>query len=254
MLSDTVAGTSTVSNRLTPDSVYAEQWSRRLAAARPVPPADAVNVRTGDVLLVVVAHPDDETLALGATLAELSAAGVAVQVVSLSSGEAALDHVGEQVRDLAERRRDEFEHAGEALGVAGCSALGLPDGRLADHPDELEAAVRAAVERHRPSRVATLWHDDPHPDHRATSRAVHAACAGRVDLAVDEFLLWAVHWTDPADVPDDVVPVACGAAARCARRTALEGYRTQVEPLAPHLEAVLPASVVRWPHECVVRR
>ena len=246
-----MAATPTTRTRVTPDPVHADAWARRLDAARPVLPADAVGVAAGDRLLVVVAHPDDETLALGGTLAELSAAGVHVQVVSLTSGEAALDHVGERVEDLAVRRGEELQRAGEALGLAGCTALDLPDSRLADHPDRVRAAVRAAVDEHRPDRVATLWHADPHPDHRAVARAVLDVCGPD---RVEEFLLWTVHWTDPADVPGDVVPVARGEAARRARRTALEGYRTQVEPLAPHLGPVLPPAVVAWPHECVVRR
>jgi hypothetical protein len=99
---------------VTPDSVYAEQWVRRLEGTPAVPAAEAVAVRSGEVLLVVVAHPDDETLALGGTLAELASAGVEVHVVSLTSGEAALDHVGEQVPDLAWRRRHELDTAGAA--------------------------------------------------------------------------------------------------------------------------------------------
>jgi LmbE family N-acetylglucosaminyl deacetylase len=237
--------------RVTPDPVHAEAWARRLDAVRPVPPEDAVGAGAGDRLLVVVAHPDDETLALGGTLAELAAAGVHVRVVSLTSGEAALDHVGERVEDLAGRRREELRRAGTALGLAGCTALDLPDSRLADHPARVEAAVRAAVDEHRPDRVATLWHADPHPDHRAVSRAALAVCGQ--DL-VAEFLLWTVHWTDPRDVPDDVVPVTRGEAARQARETALAAYRSQVEPLAAHLGPVLPPAVVAWPHECVVRR
>jgi LmbE family N-acetylglucosaminyl deacetylase len=231
--------------------VHAAAWARRLDATGPVLPADAVGVTDGDRLLVVVAHPDDETLALGGTLAELGASGVHVHVVSLTSGEAALNHVGERVADLAVRRRGELARAGEALGVAGCTALGLPDGRLADDPHRVEATVRAVLEEQRPDRVATLWHGDPHPDHQAVARAVLAVCGPD---RVAEFLLWTVHWTDPADVPDDVAPVTCGERARRARRTAMEAYRTQVEPLAPHLGPVLPPSVVAWPHESVVRR
>lgn len=246
-----MSDTRTVPIRLTPDSVHAGRWRDRLAHVPPLAPAEAVPVRAGDVLLVVVAHPDDETLGLGATLAELAAGGVEVHVVSLTAGEAALDHVGEHLPDLAQRRRAELAAAGAALGVAGCTALGLPDGRLAEHRTRTEDAVRAAVERVRPDRVATLWRHDPHPDHRAASEAVAVVCEAAV---VTEFLLWAVHWTDPADVSEHVAPVAAEAAAREARRAALAGYRTQVEPLAPRLEAVLPASVVDWPHECVVRR
>ena len=237
--------------RVTPGTQHGNAWSLRLLDTPPVLPGVAVDLRRGQCLLVVVAHPDDETVALGATLAELAGSGVRVHVVALTSGEAALAHLGEQVPGLAERRRDELQRAGSALGLAGCTALCLPDSRLAEHRDEVEAAVRSAVQRHRPDRVATLWREDPHPDHRVVSEAVHAVCDTGT---VDEFLLWTVHWTDPGDVSDAVTSVATGAAARLARAAALREYRTQVEPLLPHLEPVLPAAVVAWPYECVMLR
>lgn len=236
---------------VTPDPQHGAAWSLRLLDTPPVLPSDAVDLHAGQVLLVLVAHPDDETLALGATLADLVASGVRVHVVALTSGEAALDHVGEEVPDLAARRRDELDRAGSALGVSGCTALDLPDSRLAEHREDVEAAVREAVERHRPDRVVTLWREDPHPDHRAVSEAVHAVCDPGT---VDEFLLWTVHWTDPGAVPQPVAPVATGAAARGARQAALREYRTQVAPLLPHLAPVLPPAVVAWPYECVVLR
>ena len=46
---------------------------------------------TGDcrTLILVAAHPDDETLGLGATAAMLSRRGVVVQLVAVTDGEAA---------------------------------------------------------------------------------------------------------------------------------------------------------------------
>ncbi|MCW2837686.1 MAG: bifunctional family deacetylase/class SAM-dependent methyltransferase [Marmoricola sp.] len=237
--------------RVTPPPVHGPAWARRLLDIPPVLPSDAVDLHGGQSLLVVVAHPDDETLALGATLADLVASGVRVHVVALTAGEAALEHVGEHLPELAARRRHELDRAGIALGLTDCTTLALPDSRLAEHQAEVETAVREAVERHRPDRVATLWREDPHPDHRAVSESVHAVCEPGT---VDEFLLWTVHWTDPDRVPHPVAPVAAGGSARRAREAALREYRTQVEPLLPHLEPVLPAAVVAWPYECVVLR
>ncbi|MEO5709026.1 MAG: PIG-L family deacetylase [Nocardioidaceae bacterium] len=235
--------------RVTPSPLHGTAWSLRLLDTPPVLPDDAVDLHSGQTLLVVVAHPDDETLAMGATIADLAASGVRVHVVSLTSGEAALDHVGEHVPDLAARRRDELDRAGAALGITGCKTLDLPDGHLADDPDAVLEAVRTEVARHRPDRVATLWRQDPHPDHREVSEAVHAVCA---DGTVDEFLLWSLHWTDPAAVPERIAPVATGAAARTARHAALKEYRSQTQPLLPRLAPVLPPAVVAWSHECVV--
>ena len=95
-------------------------------------PLTGLDVAPGDRVLFVGAHPDDETYGAGATLAALARLGVSTHVVSLSSGEAAFDHVGVAVPDLGERRRAEFDAACGELGVVTSSVLDLPDGGLAD--------------------------------------------------------------------------------------------------------------------------
>ncbi|MGV7795932.1 PIG-L deacetylase family protein, partial [Mycobacterium kansasii] len=77
-------------------------------------------------------------LGLGATIAQLVAAGIAVRVVSVSDGGAAhpAASVSERVR-LESARRDELLNAAAILGVDAPLTLGLPDGRLAEHEDRL---------------------------------------------------------------------------------------------------------------------
>src|SRR5580693_83050 len=89
-------------------------------------------------LVVVAPHPDDETLGLGATIAQLVASGVDVQVVSVSDGGAARPgaSLSEQLR-LETTRKHELRRATGVLGIAPPISLGLPDGRLADHEDGL---------------------------------------------------------------------------------------------------------------------
>ncbi len=113
-------------------------------------------------LLVVVAHPDDESFGLGAVIAAFTAGGTAVHVLCLTRGEAST--LGEGVADLAEVRRGELELAGAALGVAGTTLLDWPDGHLdvsgvTAHPDHVaatSAAVAAATSRGLPVLAWTL--------------------------------------------------------------------------------------------------
>ncbi|MBA2561148.1 MAG: PIG-L family deacetylase, partial [Propionibacteriales bacterium] len=80
-----------VRSQVTPDSVFAAQWAARMQRAPGVRPRDVMGVTPGDVVVVVGAHPDDETLGFGASIASLSEAGIEVHAVTMSSGEAALD-------------------------------------------------------------------------------------------------------------------------------------------------------------------
>jgi len=110
--------------------------------------------------LVLAPHPDDETIGCGATIARKVAHGTPVQVVVATDG----DHPG---------RRDECAEACRRLGLdAGAlHLLGLPDGALAGHRVELDAALQEATARFRPDEVIAPFAVDAHPDHRALAAA-----------------------------------------------------------------------------------
>jgi LmbE family N-acetylglucosaminyl deacetylase len=238
-----------VTLRVTPPSLFTDAWSSRMHRDRPVTPGEALGDRAAESVLVVVAHPDDETLAMGATLASLAAAGVSVDVVSLSAGEAALDHLGVVEPDLGERRMAELSAACGELGVRHRETTQWPDGRLDVCADEAAAEIGRLVDDLDPDVVLTLWQHDPHPDHQAAA-AVARRAAG--DRPVVEMLLWAVHWTDPAIVDADVRRVETNSSARQAKARALASYPSQTQPLRQGLYPIVPLSVVNWPHECVV--
>ncbi len=71
------------------------------------------------------AHPDDEALLTGGTLARAAADGHRVVVVTATAGEAGLAEPGEG--GLAARRLAELEQSAAALGVARVVVLGYPD-------------------------------------------------------------------------------------------------------------------------------
>jgi LmbE family N-acetylglucosaminyl deacetylase len=195
-----------------------------------LPPLDL----TGCPGLVVVApHPDDETLGLGATIAQLVASGVNVQVVSVSDGGAAQPGATSMNRNRMEAiRKHELRRATSVLGVSPPLSLGLPDGRLADYEDTLTDSLVEILEGSavRPWCAAT-WRGDGHADHESVGRAAAAACA-RADAVLLEYPIWMWHWAtrgDPA-VPWDSaysVPTPDWAVAR--KRRAAQCFRSQFE-------------------------
>jgi LmbE family N-acetylglucosaminyl deacetylase len=238
---------------VTPDSGYAGDWAelvRTLPAARP---ERALGVGPGDVVLVIGAHPDDETFGAGASIAALSRAGVRVHALSMSSGEAALDHVGRSPDGLAACRAGEYAAACAALGVANASIAGLPDGRLAEHGSRLVSVILEASEGVGADRLLTVWWGDPHPDHEAVGRETVAvgAATGR---PVAGYPLWAQHWSDPASALHGarLQPMRVDACAERARTEAVACYRSQTEPLDDDLLPVVPREVVGWRPEMVL--
>ncbi len=135
----------------------------------------------GRTILAIFAHPDDESLACGGTLARLSDAGAHVAVMCASRGErgSLSDPSFASNGDLAAARARELEEAASVLGVCELIILQHPDGdlRWANVP-QFHAEIVAAVERLRPDGVITFaedglyWHLDHIGVHERTYTAV----------------------------------------------------------------------------------
>ena len=132
-------------------------------------------------LLGIFAHPDDETICAGGTLAKYASGGAEVRVVTLTRGGAG------QIRDasaatratLRQVREKELDAAGNELGLTETRCLDYPDGGLSEIDNHV--LVRLASELLReidPDVVITFGPDgfSGHPDHVAVGAAVTAAC------------------------------------------------------------------------------
>ncbi len=146
-------------------------------------------------LMAVLAHPDDESLGVGGTLAKYAAEGVDVSLVTATRGQAGR---------YRGHRADEPEHPG-AVALAGiragelraaASALGVRDVTLLDYddqhldrasPHEAIALIVAQLRRLRPDVVVTFGPDGAygHPDHIAISQLATAAIVAAADPAFD---------------------------------------------------------------------
>lgn len=159
-------------------------------------------------VLFVHAHPDDESLATGISLAHLSAAGHDVRVLTMTLGEEGevippeLRHLAADAEDrLGPYRREELRSAMQGLGVAhrvlgedpGSGVLSLyRDSGMAGTPsaerpeafanadvDEVAALVAEEITAVAPAAVVTYDRHGGylHPDHVQTHRVTCAAVA-----------------------------------------------------------------------------
>jgi N-acetyl-1-D-myo-inositol-2-amino-2-deoxy-alpha-D-glucopyranoside deacetylase len=125
-------------------------------------------------VLAVFAHPDDESLLAGGTLAACAAAGRSVAIVSMTRGERGPGGMSR----LGEVREAELQAAARALGVATAECLDYPDGELGDvDDDEASQTLARLLERERPEAVISFSDEGLywHPDHLAVSRLLGAA-------------------------------------------------------------------------------
>jgi len=168
-------------------------------------------------LLLVHAHPDDETINNGATMAMYAAAGYHVTLVTCTRGEEGeilvpeLAHLAADQEDgLAPIREVELANAMAALGVTDHRFLGAPDHRYRDsgmmgtppndRPDvfwqaDLESAARDLVRiilEVKPQVLVT--YDDfggyGHPDHIQAHRVAMRAA----ELVESEWNIRKIYW------------------------------------------------------------
>ncbi|OBF60125.1 LmbE family protein [Mycobacterium sp. 852002-53434_SCH5985345] len=212
----------------------------------PLPALDLAECRR---LIVVAPHPHDETLGLGAMIAQLIASGVDVRVVSVSDGGAAQPGTTRSGRiRLSTTRRYEIRRATGVLGAPPPVRLGLPDGELANHEDRVARALADILRSAGPGAwCAATWRGDGHPDYEAVGRAAAAACA-RTGVALLEYPVWMWHWASPADpaVPwgrARSVPAPGWAINR--KRQAAQCYRSQLRPGRGETPPVLPPFVLQ---------
>ena len=208
-------------------------------------------------LLVLAAHPDDETLGAGGLLATCARRDVPVTVVVASDGEASHPHSPTTTpAELARRRRREVQAAVAEL-IPGCAVrfLGLADGRLTEHRAALQAQVdHLAADC---TLIVSPWSGDRHPDHEACARAA-AEVAERRGLAHWQYPIWWWHWGDPAqDTAAGLGRLELEPAAHAAKTRALACHASQHAPLSarPGDEAILPPGVLAHftrPFECFV--
>lgn len=140
-------------------------------------------------LLAVLAHPDDESLGFGGTLAKYAAEGVETHLVTATRGERGRFFEQGKTADPAEVgrvREAELRAAAAVLGIHQVSVLGYGDAVLDQTgPAAAIGAIAAHIRRVRPHVVVTFGPEGAygHPDHIAISQFTTAAVICAADAA-----------------------------------------------------------------------
>jgi len=218
----------------------------------------------GRTILAVFAHPDDESLACGGTLARAADAGAKVVLLCATRGESGSisDPALVPDGDLGRVRAHELAEAAAVLGLSEAIVLDHPDGdlRWADVPT-LHEEIVMIIRRYRPDAVITFgpdglyWHLDHIGIHERTFTAVlslgtdapplyYVTMAQGVMRSVVEAAhakggappdssLWGIEpdaFGDAAEPPTFIIDAGDWAARKLA---ALRCHRTQMGPHNP---------------------
>ena len=155
----------------------------RCATARPTFRCPALNRLCEPLVtsrvLVIAAHPDDETIGAGALLARSIDAHVAIVTDGVPRDRTLWPATMQQGtrEDYARTRRDELHAALAAIGIAAdrVKLLNFPDNEAIDALPAIVQALAELLDTLNPDIVLTHAYEGAHVDHDTTALAVHAA-------------------------------------------------------------------------------
>ena len=137
-------------------------------------------------LLLVLAHPDDESMGTGGLILRHTRAGIPTQLICATYGEAGWmgRPPGAKEEDIAEIRARELEDAALALALNGVELWDYPDGGLQESDQqEITQRIWEHVSKLRP-RAVVGWGPDGgygHPDNIAMGACTDAAVSGMTE-------------------------------------------------------------------------
>ncbi|MET0784809.1 MAG: bifunctional PIG-L family deacetylase/class I SAM-dependent methyltransferase [Leifsonia flava] len=204
----------------------ADRWQRLPRYAGPI-----------EHLVVLAAHPDDETLGAGGLIENVARDGGHVTIVVATDGEgshpASPTHTPWQLSRIRRREmRKAIDHLAPDAEIHHCE---IADGQLRGHVDEVADCIVDVIEKAGSSAtIVSPWSGDGHPDHRAASVAARAA-AERTGSQLLEYPIWMWHWGRPDDdkLPwGDMVAIDLDSETRMAKSSALIEHVSQTAPLS----------------------
>jgi LmbE family N-acetylglucosaminyl deacetylase len=238
------------------------------------------------------AHPDDETIITGGTMAKMAAEGHRVVLVTATGGELGEVPEGflEPGEDLASRRAQELARACRLLGVSRHVALGFHDSGMAGEPSndaegafcradvEQAATALAAVLDEERADVLTIYDENGgygHPDHvqvhRVGMRAAEISGTPRLYMATinRSYLLGLVEQAAAfgVELPGDAGPDLDGVGVEehaittfvdvqgflDAKRRAMEAHASQIAETSFFLAVPPEAFAAIWGTEWYIR-
>lgn len=214
----------------------AAQWNQGGLRELPALPLDEIFTQV-ERMIVISAHPDDETLGAAGLIQLAQLQNIEVTVLVCTNGEASHPHSPtHEPQQLSQLRALEMEQAVKALQLdegprIRLRMLGLPDSQLSAHRRQLLAELRKEADSS--CLLVSTYRGDGHTDHEQAAAAA-AQVAQELGLFHLEFPLWYWQWAQPGTHEQwrhwNRVPLDAAASKR--KQAAMAAHSSQTQPLS----------------------
>ena len=144
-------------------------------------------------VLVVAAHPDDEVLGCGGTIAKLSKEKNTVNVLFISNGEDSRDINKTIIKKKIKKRKNAAELAAKILGVTSNTFMDLLDNKLDTYPLlKIVKIIEKYIKKFKPDIIYTHFNNDLNIDHQIVNQAVLTACRPQKNSSVKNIFFFEV--------------------------------------------------------------
>lgn len=118
-------------------------------------------------VLVIAAHPDDEVLGIGGTVAKLSAEGVECHLLIVTDGSSSQYRDSDHLHEIIEAKKLETKGCADTLGFKSIHYGELPDMKLDKTPHiVINQVIEKVIDEVQPDTVFTHFWGDVNRDHQ----------------------------------------------------------------------------------------
>lgn len=151
-------------------------------------------------VLVIAAHPDDEVLGMGGTVAKLTAEGTECHLLIVTDGSSSQYRDAEDLQQIIENKKKETKRCADILGFRSIHYGELPDMKLDCTPHiEINQVIERVVDEIQPDAVFTHFWGDVNADHQNVYKSTLVAVRPVLGQVVKELYCYRVpsstEWT-----------------------------------------------------------
>ncbi len=133
-------------------------------------------IKNKNSVLVVAAHPDDEVLGCGGTVAKLTQEKHIVNNLFISNGEDSRDIIKKEIKKKIKKRKNAAMLAAKILGTSSNNFMDLSDNKLDTYPMlKIVKIIEIYIKKFKVDTIYTHFSNDLNIDHQIVNQAVLTA-------------------------------------------------------------------------------